>query len=246
MKKKVNIMKDMTKDEFIQALREFPVILLPLGAREQHGHHLPLGTDIYLTEYLSTKVAEETGALVAPAMPFGYSWVWRDTPGTITLQQHLMEEIIKDVAKSVVRYGTKLLVLINGHDANNASMKYAIRELADETKLTVLSLFYPKLSDALNAYCESKTWNGMIHACEFETSLMLKANPELVQMDKAVKEYPPIPPLYNKSSLSLGSLSESGVFGDATAANEQKGNHLFQHFINEIVSIIQYTYDSLA
>ncbi|MCH3066928.1 creatininase family protein, partial [Listeria monocytogenes] len=76
-------------------------------------------------------------------------------------------------AHSVSRYGVKMLVLINGHDSNNTSRKYAVRELADELEMPVMYLFYPSLSEVIEKNCESGTWHGMIHACEFETSLML-------------------------------------------------------------------------
>lgn len=228
----------MNRDEVAESVKEFPVAILPLGATEQHGHHLPLGTDIILAKGISKKIAEQTGALLLPTMPFGYSWVWRDIPGTISLQQNHVEAVIKDVAHSVSRYGIKLLVLVNGHDANNASMKYATRELMDELDMPIIYLFYPNMEEVMKEYCESPTWNGMIHACEFETSLMLALNSKLVDMSKAVSEYPSIPALYGKSTISLGNLSESGVYGDATLASKEKGNKMVNIFVTEMVNLL--------
>ncbi|MGX4668383.1 creatininase family protein [Cerasibacillus sp. JNUCC 74] len=228
----------MNRDEVAESVKEFPVAILPLGATEQHGHHLPLGTDIILAKGISKKIAEQTGALLLPTMPFGYSWVWRDIPGTISLQQNHVEAVIKDVAHSVSRYGIKLLVLVNGHDANNASMKYATRELMDELDMPIIYLFYPNMEEVMKEYCESLTWNGMIHACEFETSLMLALNSKLVDMSKAVSEYPSTPKLYGKSTISLGNLSESGVYGDATIASKEKGNKMLNIFVTEMVNLL--------
>ena len=224
----------MTRDEVDEAVRSFPVAILPLGATEQHGHHLPLGVDIMLAEGLARLVAEETGALLLPTVPFGYSWVWRDIPGTVSVQQHNVEAIIKDVAHSVSRYGIELLVLINGHEANSSSMKYATRELQDELTMPVIYFFYPGLAEVMAEHCESETWHGMVHACEFETSLMLAMYPEHVQMDKAVAEYPEKPSLYGKSSVSLGDLSQSGVYGDPTKATEEKGKLMLDVFVKAI------------
>jgi creatinine amidohydrolase len=64
----------MTRDEVAKAITSFPVAILPLGATEQHGHHLPLGTDIFLAEGISRKLSEKTGALLLPTLSFGYSW----------------------------------------------------------------------------------------------------------------------------------------------------------------------------
>lgn len=242
MENQSKLMINMTRDEVKESLAEFPVVILPLGATEQHGHHLPLGVDIYLSEYFSKEVAKATGALVAPTLPFGYSWVWRDVPGTISLQQNLVEDVIKDVAHSVSRYGGKMLVLINGHDSNNSSMKYAVRELADELDMPVIYLFYPRMSEVIKEVCESPTWNGMIHACEFETSLMLHVNEALVDMNKTIKEYPKTPNLYGASTISLGDLSKSGVFGDSTLATKDKGKKMAEIFTDKMVNLVNEGY----
>ncbi|MDM5338485.1 creatininase family protein [Fictibacillus enclensis] len=234
----------MTRDEVAEAVADFPVAILPLGATEQHGHHLPLGVDVYLAEGISRKLAQRTGALLLPSLPFGYSWVWRDIPGTVSLEQHRVEGVIKDVAKSVQRYGIQLLVLVNGHDANNASMKYAVRELQDELDLTVIHLFYPNLDNVMKTHCESPTWHGMVHACEFETSLMLALCPEMVDMKKAVREYPKKPLLYGKSTISLGDLSKSGVYGDATLATKYKGEAMITEFLNTMEACLLQAYKS--
>lgn len=238
--------KYMTRDEVEAAIAEYPVAILPLGATEQHGHHLPLGVDIFLAEELARRVSAATGAIVLPSMPFGYSWVWRDIPGTVSLQQHHVEMVIKDVAHSVARYGVKMLVLINGHDANNASMKYAARELMDELSMPVIYLFYPNMDEARNRFCESPTWHGMIHACEFETSLMQAIHPEYVKMERAVREYPEKPDLYGKSGLSLGAMSRSGVYGDATVATPAKGTALLDYFTAEMSKLLADAYRELG
>lgn len=242
MKKPIREIRNMTRDEVEEAINDYPVAILPLGATEQHGHHLPLGVDIMLAEGISRLVVEETGALLLPAVPFGYSWVWRDIPGTVSIQQHIVELVIKDVAHSVSRYGIELLALINGHDANNASMKYAARELQDELDMLINYFFYPGLTDLMAEYCDSPTWHGMIHACELETSLMLALYPEQVQMERAVADYPEKPSLYGKSTVSLGDLSKSGVYGDATRATADKGRQMLDAFVSTISENIKEAY----
>jgi creatinine amidohydrolase len=224
----------MTRDEVDEAVSSFPVAILPLGATEQHGHHLPLGVDIMLAEGLARLVAKETDALLLPTVPFGYSWVWRDIPGTVSVQQHNVEAIIKDVAHSVSRYGIELLVLINGHEANSSSMKYAARELQDELAMPVIYFFYPGLAEVMAKHSDSETWHGMVHACEFETSLMLALYPDHVRMEKAVAEYPERPSLYGKSNVSLGDLSGSGVYGNPAKATQEKGKLMLDAFVKTI------------
>ena len=95
-----NQVKDMTWREVQERLREFPVVIVPIGSTEQHGYHLPIGTDVYLAEALAEKTAEKTGALVYPSIHFGYSWSWRDRIGTVTIRQDILREILKDVVRS--------------------------------------------------------------------------------------------------------------------------------------------------
>ena len=71
-------------------VREFPVVIVPIRSTEQHGYHLPIGTDVYLAEALAEKTAEKTGALVYPSIHFGYSWSWRDRIGTVTIRQDIL------------------------------------------------------------------------------------------------------------------------------------------------------------
>jgi creatinine amidohydrolase len=79
----------------------------------------------------------------------------------------------------------------------------------------------------------------MIHACEFETSLMLASHPDLVDMTKAVREYPDPSPAYEYGAEQLGNISKSGVFGDATIATAEKGSAMLNRFVDDAVQIIQ-------
>lgn len=231
-------LNQMTWPQIEERIREMPVALVPVGATEQHGLHLPVGTDVFLAEKLASMVSERTGALVYPSINFGYSWVWRDRVGTVSLRQPILQEVLKDVVRSVERYGIRLLVFINGHEANSATLKYAVREVQDETAVKVLGMFYPGWQQVYGDYMESPTWNGMFHACEFETSLMLAAREELVHMERAVKEYPLRPPLYGMDNTSIGDLSRSGTYGDPTAATKKKGEKMLQIFADNIADLI--------
>lgn len=88
----------MTRDEVKKPIKEFLVMIFPIGATD--WHHLPLGVDIFLAEGISKKLSEKTGALLIPTMPFEYSCAWRNIPSTISLEQ---DHIEKDVARSVHR-----------------------------------------------------------------------------------------------------------------------------------------------
>ena len=215
---------DATLPDVRAFLESRPYALLPVGATEQHGPHLPLATDTLLAERFVREIAERSGGLVLPALPFGYSWTWRDVPGTMTLSFDTYLSVMFDLAESAQRSGVKALAIVSGHDANRRPIKYAIRErIADPLGLPVINLFYPGLTELL-AEADSPTWShGMLHAEEFETSLMLHHRPDLVRMGAAVRDYPDAPATFDMTVTTMGDLMNTGVFGDATVATRDKG-----------------------
>jgi len=234
-----NVLAEMTRDEIAERLAEHPVAILPLGATEQHGHHLPLGTDNYLAETYAARIAERVDGIILPTIPYGYSWVWKDIPGTVTVDHRTLEAYLSDVIESVERSGFGMVVLVDGHESNVATMKYVARDYAAHSDFPVVRLFYPDMGTVRAESCESDTWFGMIHACEFETSLMLDSRPELVDMSRAEPEYPEFSEEYTYGAEQLGNISESGVYGDPTLASTDKGRVMFERFVDEAVRIIE-------
>ena len=230
--------KYLTRDAFAERIARFPAVILPLGATEQHGYHMPLGVDTILAEALSLRIAEATGATVMPAIPFGYSWVWRDAPGSVTIESRTLEDVLCQVAQSLAPHGVRHVFLVNGHEANSATMKYAARRLWDNPDVKIWRLFYPDLSKVMAQHCESPTWQGIVHACEFETSLMLAVAPHLVDMTKAVREYPEPDRGYFQGGRPMGELSKSGVFGDATLATAEKGEVMLEIFVETMAKAV--------
>ncbi len=213
----------MTRPQVEALLKEKPVLILPTGATEQHGAHLPMGTDNLCATNLAQRVGERLGVGVLPCLNFGYSWVWKDVLGSAVISHSLFEQIIVELAQNYARQGIKILAVINGHDANSAALKYACRRVSDAGGLQLLHFTYPSLNSIIAPVAESPLWHGMLHACEVETSLVRAIDDSQVDMSKAVCEYPEKPQLYGKSDIALGDISRSGVFGDATKATPEKG-----------------------
>ena len=157
----------------------------------------------------------------------------------MTIRQDILREILKDVVRSVERYGVKILIFMNGHEANRSVIKYAIREIQDETDVKVLGMFYPGMEEIYDKYMETPTWGGMFHACEFETSLMLAVKPETVHMERAVQEYPVRPTTYGMDNTSIGELSVSGTYGNPVPATEEKGEMMLEQFTENISAVIE-------
>ncbi|NMB12902.1 MAG: creatininase family protein [Firmicutes bacterium] len=231
----------MTRSAAAEALRQWQTAILPIGATEQHGPHLPLGTDTFIAQHMAILLAERIKAVVLPTLPLSYSWVWRDIPGSMVLSVDTVKSTIKDVAHSLHRQGCTRFIVISGHGANDSAMKYAVRELADEIPLRTYYFTYPGLEQLAAKHAETPRWHGMVHACELETSWLLAIRPDLCQMDKAVTEYPPDDAayLYHNSSLPMGALSKSGVFGDATKASAEKGEVMLREMTDYLVEVLR-------
>lgn len=233
----------MTRPEAERAYRQWRKAVLPIGATEQHGPHLPLGTDTFLAVEMAARLAERIDAIVLPALPVSYSWVWKDIPGTLWVSVELLKEWVKEIARNLARHGIDVLVLISGHGANQSALKYAVRDLAEEIPTRIFYFVYPALEKVAPRYATTPMWHGMVHACELETSWMLATRPDLCRMDQAVREYPEglETQLYHFSSTPMGSLSRSGVFGDATAASAQRGEAMLQEMVAWMASLVERT-----
>lgn len=232
-------LETMTRFEAEEALRVENLAILPVGATEQHGPHLPLGTDTFMATELANRLARRVGGVVLPALSISYSWVWRDNPGTITLKMETFQAVIKDIVHSLDHFDVRRLAIISGHGANDGPLKYVVRDLKDEVRMDVIYFVYPRIAETAARLSESLVWGGMFHACEVETSMLQAVRPDLCRMDRAVREYPPIPARYGCGALAIGNLSKSGIFGDPTLANPGKGEQYLSAWVDAMVEIIE-------
>ncbi len=242
----------LTWPEVRRAASEDFVPIVPIGTLEDHGHHLPIDTDVTLVEAICRGAAErlpDEGVLL-PVIAHGYSPHHMDFPGTVTIGWDTFCRYCTDVAVSLVRHGFKRVLLVNGHGSNQALVEMAARlSMVQEPESLVAAAFYLSNleSAATIATIRESERGGMAHACELETSLYLHVAPEAVDMSLAVDErgYPSSENLWmdwSDGPLKVmpwwSSFSESGVQGDATKATAAKGKALFEAAVSEVVSFV--------
>jgi len=116
--------------------RKRPVVILPMGALEAHGEHLPLWTDTITPHKLAQKIAEKTGALVLPPIPYGFCYTLRPWAGTVSLKSHTFAMVIRDITRELVRNGFDRILFMNGHGADATIAGHALKELSDDLKFT--------------------------------------------------------------------------------------------------------------
>ncbi|MBU0516242.1 MAG: creatininase family protein [Proteobacteria bacterium] len=229
----------LTRDQFQRAVGETDLVILPVGAVEQHGPHLPLGTDFFHAQELARAVARRTGCLVAPALTYG---VCRSTalfPGSLTIRPETLKALALDVGAALFRQGLRRLLMVTGH-AGSGHMPMlieageALRDRFPGTVIAVVNVL-DLLTEVYEETDDLITDDQDGHAGEVETSLMIHLHPDLVR-GTAEAEYPTFP----KYILSRDPRKywPGGVWGDPTRATRDKGEQLFQAEVEKLVQLI--------
>ncbi len=215
----------------IDALPRDIVVLLPTGATEQHGPHLPLATDTILV----TRVAEAVEAalpdrvLLLPTLWLGASQHHLPFAGTLSASSDSYLSTLEALAESLLRHGFSKFFVVNGHGGNTALNEVALRNLKARypTGLFGHRSYFSAIPEAAWT-CLQGRLRTIRHACEAETSLMLHLAPQLVRQDRlrddGLRSEPPIDGLV----FSYDEISEEGSFGEATQATPEKGRILFE------------------
>ncbi len=229
-----------------EALKKRPVLLLPIGAVESHGEHLPAGTDNILAERLADALIETIGdatpVLRLPVIPFGQVWSLADAPGSFGVSNATVTNILLDIARSAKAKGLATVVVINAHLGNAAAIRDAQR-LAKDEDIVMANFFYPGAERAIARVRERPEAHGaFMHACEIETSYMLHLAPESVDMNLATENYPEFPDDFDIVPYRWTEFSESPVLGDPRAASADKGQAILDEVLVNMAKQISVLY----
>lgn len=231
---------DCKQHEAAQALNEHAVALLPLGAVEVHGDHLPLLTDLYLAEGVCRLVSERVqNAVVLPGMPYGQVWSLRDQPGCLSVSDTTLTAMLAEVGRSLWRQGVARFAVVNGHVGNMNAIKAAQRVLYDECAQKMYAFTYPGVGPAQKQVLTTpRPHPTYFHACEIETSYMLYLRPDRVDMSQAICQYPTFPDTLEVLPTPWSTFMDTAVMGDATAATAEKGKAMIDAVVDTIVRML--------
>jgi creatinine amidohydrolase len=252
----------LTWPEINDAIELGKVCVVPCGAVEQHGHHLPLDVDLVCPTEIARGAARQVPdkVLVLPTVSYGYTGHVMDFPGTINNHfEHFMHHVL-DITKSLAYHGFKKIILLNGHGSNMPNLDLVARRTNLETDAEcVLSGWWQLLTvdkDFLPGWRESKFPGGCAHAGELETSVYLHLAGDDVRTDKIKSEEISFNEedspfsfvdLFQQGPATViswtSSYTERGVMGEAEIATAEKGEAAYNEAVKQLARFVSWFKD---
>lgn len=227
--------------DFDEARQRTDILLVPFGAVEVYGPHLPMGADGIATTALANAIAAEEPALVAPLIPVGYSRNLMDFPGTLNVRPASLVAYARDIVESFIHWGSRRILFINGHAGNVAHLSALASELEAEHGVKCAQIDWWRYIQPLSEDLVEAEQLPHGHASEFGTSVMLAIAPEHVKMDRAVKTPPkqavPYPDFIRPRRYR--DMTDTGLVGDGTLGTEAKGQEVMRRATARAVEFIR-------
>jgi creatinine amidohydrolase len=238
----------MTWEEIAASARAETTIVIPIGATEQHGRHLPVCTDWVLPERIISEAGRVRDLIVGPFIPFGYrsrpgSGGGQHFPGTVSLRATTFMSVLEDVLSELKRSGFRNIALYNWHFENAGFIyepAYLVSEQNPELKIVVIEDVFPEFTEERLHAIWPDEFPGLAleHAAVIETSLWMHFDPSAVREDRMAPDAPErvvnhdVVPIDTRMSTSSGSLSSP------VSASAEKGRLLTGWLVEHLISIL--------
>ncbi len=234
---------NITMTELKRNIKKHPIVIVPLGSLEEHGPHLPLGTDTIQVEEILRIVEKETNVFIAPAINYGVCRSTEQHIGTVGISPTTLRLLTKDLLGALMNQGFKAIFFISGHAGKLHS--FSVIEACEEflkDNHNVRIFYFSELELISNDVFSFIETSYDSHAGEIETSRMLYINPSLVKGD--FKKLAPDRPNFPQGEILKDKVGhwKSGIWGDPTKAEKGKGEkslYLSAKKIIEIINTIQ-------
>ncbi|MCC7339744.1 MAG: creatininase family protein [Bryobacterales bacterium] len=244
------ILDELTWPE-IEALDRGSILpVCVLAATEQHSLHLPLATDRLIGNEILRRAERRLPEtlLVLPSVAVGCSAHHLGFAGSLSIRHTTMLATIEDLARSVSRHGFRKLLLINSHGGNHAAMVVAIQQMLETLpEMAVAGASYWSLAAQALSELRESDLGGMGHACELETSILLRIRPDLVRMGRAERDgdYSPshffghemLKAAPVATARPFREFTRNGGYGDPTIATADKGEHFLKAIVDAVVDL---------
>jgi len=225
--------------------KERRVALIPVGSTEQHGPHLPLGTDFLTAKALASAAAAESEAICTPVVPVGISEHHRQLWGTLWVAPEHFRGYTRGIATSLAHHGIKRMIFVNGHGGNSAALQEVCRKLHLEG-IYALVWQWGKAVAELSTEIFGKAEVGPQHAGERETSMMLWIAEELVDKEAFEEAAAGSSPCWGVYEYGTGvsfdtiDFSQSGATGDPLLASREAGEKFFRAAVAHLIGLVRW------
>lgn len=244
---------DLTSEEFSRLDRSRLIAVLPVGATEQHGPHLPMSTDTAtidgMVQATLAHLPDDLPVLFLPTMPYGKSNEHSRYPGTLTVSATTLISLWTDIGTSVAKAGVRKLVLYNSHGGQMSVMDIVARDLREAHGMMVVAANWYTLGLPEGLFTAHEGQHG-VHAGDLESSVMLHLTPDHVRPENfrnfhsmtedLAKEskYLSITPS-GKLGWQMHDINPAGAAGDATRATAAKGKAVLHHVGERFVELLR-------
>ncbi len=227
---KALMLQEMTWTDVEEYLKTNDMVIIPMGSTEQHGPHLPLGTDTFIATKSAMMVSARTGVLIAPVVLAGYSVYHSGFPGTLSLRPETMEQVLFETVEMLIKYGFRRIMFLNGHGGNSIVQSNLIHRINHSTEAIAVAIGYD--APFQGEMEPPKDWFEQ-HAGVDETSVMLYLEPDLVHMERAEKPDIHFSPQMQKYLLQRNSHpGMMGIFWSLLATPKETGKEGASHQIS--------------
>jgi creatinine amidohydrolase len=257
----------MTTTDFVNLDPAKTIAVLPLGAIEQHGPHLPLCTDTLVAESLASLLVQRINStdaanidmasiIVLPTVSIGLSLEHSSFNGTLTMPYNILVEHVLAIGKQVINVGIRKLIMLNAHGGNPPILEISALELRQRygmlvVKTTVLQYPLPEATGEETRLASARDSHFGIHGGTLETSMVMHLRPDLVRLDQLI-DYPSTEEKLFVEFSYLGAecrqlaryawmsedLNVTGVCGESHKASAEKGKQAIEHFLDILMCII--------
>ena len=215
--------------------------IIPTGAVEVYGPHLPTGTDTIVVTHIANRVGDALDAPVLPTLPVGFSRSLGDFPGTLNISTATLSAYVRETAESVIPWGVKRILFINSHRGNIGPIGEVALDLQDRYGVRCAQVFWWDYAAALVKDIVETGPHANGHASEIGTSIMLYLEPDLVVRERIEDRTPTTGVPYADITQYKGmrTRSETGVVGNPTVASAEKGAEIVRRAVERILGFVR-------
>lgn len=237
-------LKEMSWTEFDEIRKSCNTVIIPGGAVEVYGPHMPLGSDIIVSEAICERVAEQVNAIIAPVLEVGESAALGQFPGTMVLRPQTYELYIRDLMDSLIKWGFQNFMFLDMHAGNVPIISNVAREYQRSKGVHCAQIdWWRFVQSHTNDICEFSGWKAHGHASECGVSIMLYLHPEYVDQSK-ITSTTPLNPRFGKypdviTYYEFTDNTKLGMLGDATVASREKGEAIVKTCVDYICKFMK-------